>query len=383
MPFHKGPKRTADSDRSREQPRHYPSNRSDERSNERTRGRSSDLPRDRAPERQPARATERQPVRTPERQPERAQEPRLRQDERREESAVVEGQYVVGRRAALELLHDEGARARIEKLYVVYGVQGPQIQEILHLARKHRIALGELDRVKFRDLERRASRDTETQGVIVLLAQRGYQELEDVLTFDMPPLLIALDGVEDPHNIGAVIRSAEAAGADGILLPRRGAVLTPAVYKTSAGAANNLAIVKYGNLEQTIRLMQEEYGVPCFGLAGEADETIYDVDLTGPVCFVTGSEEKGLHRLVRERCEKLLRIPLAGKTASLNASVASAVALFEAVRQRAALSGRPPADALHSSKRNDRQHHGRKQSGPISSESDLSEGAELQTPNDA
>ena len=257
--------------------------------------------------------------------------------------------YAVGRRAALELLKDASALKRIEKIYIAHGVQGGQIGEILHLARKNKVTTGELDRGKFRELERRTSQHTDSQGVIVLLAQRGYQELEDVVTFSnerstggegdrssfAPPLLIALDGVEDPHNIGAIIRSAEASGANAILLPKRGAVITPAVYKTSAGAANNLAIVKYGNLEQTIRLMQEEYGVACYGLAGEAEETIYDVDLTGPICFVTGSEEKGLHRLVRERCEKIVKIPLAGKTASLNASVASAVALFEAVRQRA------------------------------------------------
>lgn len=242
--------------------------------------------------------------------------------------------YLVGRRAAIEALRDDEVRSGIEKIYVAHGVHGPQIAEILGTARKHRIAIGELDRHKFTDLERRASRGVPSQGVIVLLAQRGYQELEDVIPSDRAAMLIALDGVEDPHNIGAIIRSAEAAGASGILLPRRGAVLTPTIYKTSAGAANHFPIVKIGNLEQTIRKLQEEYGVTCVGLAGEATDTIYDIDLTGPICFVTGSEEKGLHRLVRERCEKLAKIPLSGKTASLNASVASAVALFEAVRQR-------------------------------------------------
>ena len=253
--------------------------------------------------------------------------------------------YIVGRRAALELLKDETAREKIEKVYLAHGVQGPQIAELLHFIRKQKIPLGELDRGKFRELEWRVAGGTDSQGVIVLIAQRGYQELEDVLLIQPTskgvgnPLLIALDGVEDPHNMGAIIRSAEAAGASGILLPKRGAVLTPAVYKTSAGAAHNLPVVKYGNLEQTIRKLQEEFGVACFGLAGEADETIYEADLTGPICFVTGSEEKGLHRLVRERCEKLVRIPLHGKTASLNASVASAIALFEAVRQRARVGG--------------------------------------------
>jgi 23S rRNA (guanosine2251-2'-O)-methyltransferase len=252
----------------------------------------------------------------------------------REHSESNDSTYLSGRRAAIEALRDDEVRGGIEKIYLAHGVHGPQIAEILGTARKHKIAIGELDRHKFQELERRASRGVPSQGVIVLLAQRGYQELEDVIPHDGAAMLIALDGVEDPHNIGAIIRSAEAAGGTGILMPRRGAVLTPTIYKTSAGAANHFPIVKFGNLEQTIRTLQQEYGVMCIGLAGEATDTIYDLDLTAPLCFVTGSEEKGLHRLVRERCERLAKIPLSGKTASLNASVASAIALFEAVRQR-------------------------------------------------
>jgi 23S rRNA (guanosine2251-2'-O)-methyltransferase len=264
--------------------------------------------------------------------------------------------YVAGRRAALELLRDEASRARIEKVYLAHGIHGPQIGELLHLICTHRVAHSELDRGKFRELERRTApshsgerglevRPTDAQGVIVLIAQREYQELEDVIASPQPPLpagrgafatlLIALDGIEDPHNIGAILRSAEAAGVTAVLLPKRGAVLTPAVYKSSAGAANSVPIVKIGNLEQTIRKLQEEFGVMCVGLAGEAKQSVYEISLTGPVCLIIGSEEKGLHRLVKERCEQLAAIPLRGKTASLNASVAAGVALFEVVRQRA------------------------------------------------
>ncbi len=257
---------------------------------------------------------------------------------------MTESEYIIGRRAALELLRDEASRARIEKVYLAHGTHGPQMGEILHLLRTNKIAFSEVDRGKFRELENRAARGEDSQGVIVLIAQRGYQELEDVLTPPPMqkegaggwfPLLIALDGIEDPHNIGAIIRSAEAAGATAVLLPKRGAVLTPAVYKASAGAANHIPIVKYGNLAETIRKLQEEFSITCCGLAGEAKESIYDSSLTGPICLIIGSEEKGLHRLVRERCEKLIAIPLFGKTASLNASVAAGVVLFEALRQRA------------------------------------------------
>src|SRR5579872_3989930 len=108
--------------------------------------------------------------------------------------------YIVGRRAALELLRDDASRGRIEKVYLAHGIHGPQIGELLHLIRTHRIAHSELDRGKFRELERRTASDVDSQGVIVLVAQRGYQELEDVLAGNPNPLLIALDGIEDPHN---------------------------------------------------------------------------------------------------------------------------------------------------------------------------------------
>ncbi len=248
--------------------------------------------------------------------------------------------YVVGRRAALELVRTDEGRARIEKLYVVHGVQeGTQIAEILHFARTHKVTLGELDRRKFQDLEKREAKGVDSQGVMVLLRAGQYFELDDILgekrTKTTPPFLIALDGIEDPHNIGAIIRSAEAAGADAVLLPMRGAVLTPAVFKTSAGAALHLPIVKYSNLPEMMFRLREEFFLKCYGLAGEGSETIYEADYSEGLCLLVGGEEKGLHHLVRKRCDSLLKIPLTGKTASLNASVASAVALFEVCRQRA------------------------------------------------
>ena len=247
--------------------------------------------------------------------------------------------YVVGRRAALELLRSDEARKKIEKVYVAHGTGGPQIGEILSLVRTNRIATTELDRHKFQELERRVSDGTDTQGVIVLRTQRAYQTIEEVLHVlpqGVKPLFIALDGVEDPHNVGAIIRSAEAAGAHAVLLHQRKAALTPAVYKTSAGAAEHLPIIKYGNLDQTLRELRDEFGFKIYGLAGEGKRSIYEADLKEPLLLITGSEEKGLHHLIRERCDELLRIPLTGITASLNASVATAVALFEAVRQRSA-----------------------------------------------
>jgi 23S rRNA (guanosine2251-2'-O)-methyltransferase len=244
--------------------------------------------------------------------------------------------YVVGRRAALELLHTEEGRGRIEKLYIMHGERvGPQMSEILHFARTNKVPMGELDRRKFQELEKREAKGVDSQGVIVLLRSANYFELDDILgekrTKTTSPRLIALDGIEDPHNIGAIIRSAEALGFDAVLLPKRGAVLTPAVFKTSAGAALHLPIVKYSNLPETIFRLKEEFYIKCIGLAGEATEDISSIDTSEGVCLIVGSEEKGLHHLVRKRCDTLAKIPMSGKTASLNASVASAIAMYAVI----------------------------------------------------
>lgn len=242
--------------------------------------------------------------------------------------------YAVGRRAALELL--SGDLSKIEKIYIAHGAHGDAIEAIRNRAKQRKLAIGELDRRKFADLERREAKGENSQGVIVLLSGVRYYELDEVLAdTSSPPLLIALDGIEDPHNIGAIIRSAEAAGARAILLPKRGAVLTPAVFRSSAGAAFNLPVVKYANLAETIFRLREEFDVRCIGLAGEAAEPIYDADLAGAVCLIVGSEEKGLHHLIRKRCDLLVKIPMSGKTASLNASVAAAIAMFEVIRRHA------------------------------------------------
>lgn len=242
--------------------------------------------------------------------------------------------YAVGRRAALELLEGGDVR-RIEKIYIAHGAHGEAIDKIRIKAKSLGVAANELDRRKFADLEKRYAKGENPQGVIVLLSGIKYFELDEVLAdTSTAPLLVALDGIEDPHNIGAIIRSAEAAGARCVLLPQRGAVLTPAVFRASAGAAFNLPVVKYNNLSEVMFRLKEEFEVRCIGLAGESAESIYSADLSGGVCLIVGSEEKGLHHLTRKRCDQLVKIPMSGKTASLNASVAAGIALFEVARQR-------------------------------------------------
>ena len=177
------------------------------------------------------------------------------------------------------------------------------------------------------------------QGVVARVAapttrdEKYLRRLLDEL--QEPPLLLVLDQVQDPRNLGACLRSADAAGAHAVITPRdRAAGLTPAACKAASGAAESLPLVQVTNLARTLRWLREAAGVQVVGLAGEAEATLYDLDLTGPLALVAGNEEKGLRRLVRENCDRLARLPLAGSVESLNVSVAAAVGRFEAVRQR-------------------------------------------------
>ncbi len=177
------------------------------------------------------------------------------------------------------------------------------------------------------------------QGVVARVAAptaRDEKYLHHLLDgLHEPLLLLVLDQVQDPRNLGACLRSADAAGAHAVITPRdRAAGLTPAACKAASGAAESVPLIQVTNLARTLRRLREESGVQVVGLAGEAEETLYDLDLTGPLALVAGNEEKGLRRLVRENCDRLARLPLAGSVESLNVSAAASVALFEAVRQR-------------------------------------------------
>jgi 23S rRNA (guanosine2251-2'-O)-methyltransferase len=177
------------------------------------------------------------------------------------------------------------------------------------------------------------------QGVIVELAPRAGDpetQLAEALESlgDVPPLLLVLDGVTDPHNLGACLRSADAAGVAAVIVPRdRAAGLTPVVRKVAAGAAETVPLVQVVNLARTLRELKER-GVWLVGTSDDAPRTLYDLDLSGPTALVLGSEGEGMRRLTREACDELVSIPMAGAVESLNVSVATGVALFEAVRQR-------------------------------------------------
>jgi 23S rRNA (guanosine2251-2'-O)-methyltransferase len=179
------------------------------------------------------------------------------------------------------------------------------------------------------------------QGVVAELAPRAEDPetaLEEALESvgEMAPLLLVLDGVTDPHNLGACLRSADAAGTAAVIVPRdRAAGLTPVVRKVAAGAAETVPLVQVVNLARTLRQLKER-GIWLVGTSDDASRTLFDVDLCGPTALVLGAEGEGMRRLTREACDELVSIPMAGAVESLNVSVATGVALFEAVRQRRA-----------------------------------------------
>ncbi|HIE53826.1 MAG TPA: 23S rRNA (guanosine(2251)-2'-O)-methyltransferase RlmB, partial [Chromatiaceae bacterium] len=167
-------------------------------------------------------------------------------------------------------------------------------------------------------------------------AALGEKALDELLIrLEQPPLLLVLDGLQDPHNLGACLRSADAAGVQAVIAPRdRASGLTPVVCKVASGAAESTPFIQVTNLARTLRHLRDAYGIWILGTAGEADTELYDADLKRGVAIVMGNEEKGLRRLTREQCDQLVRLPMAGSVESLNVSVAAGVVLFEAVRQR-------------------------------------------------
>jgi len=244
----------------------------------------------------------------------------------RGEEGVIEG-----RNALLEALD---AGAAIDKIYIAKGDIDATLRHIASRAREAGAVVVETDRRKLDSL----SRSHAHQGILALTAVRAYASIEDILQLAQergePPLVVICDEITDSHNLGAIIRTAEAAGAHGIVIPKRRSVgITPIVQKTSAGAVNHLPVARVPNLTSAIQTLQKA-GLWIYGAAMEGTSMLWDADLKGPAGIVIGSEGDGLGRLVSEHCDFLVRIPMAGKIQSLNASVSAAVMLYEVVRQR-------------------------------------------------
>ena len=238
---------------------------------------------------------------------------------------------IEGRNAVLEAFR---AGKPIDRLFILDGCQDGPVKSILREAKKHDTIITFVPKERLDQMS-----DTgHHQGVIAYGAAYEYAEVEDMLKAaeekGEPPFLILLDGIEDPHNLGAIIRTANLAGAHGVIIPkRRSAGLTAVVAKTSAGAVSHVPVARVANLPALLKELKEA-GVWVFGTAADGDRLLYDADLKGPAAIVIGSEGDGMGRLVAETCDFKVRIPMRGKLNSLNASAAAAILLYEAVRQR-------------------------------------------------
>ena len=238
---------------------------------------------------------------------------------------------IEGRNAVIEALR---VGAAIDKIYIARGETDKTLGHIASKARAAGIVVVEADRRKLDGM----SRTHAHQGVIALAAVREYATVESILAAAAekgePPLLVVCDEISDPHNLGAILRTAECAGAHGVIIPkRRSAGLTAVVAKTSAGAVSYMPVARVANIPSLLKDLKQQ-GVWVFGTAADGATDLYGADLKGPAAIVIGSEGSGMTRLVSESCDFLVSIPMKGRISSLNASAAAAILLYEAVRQR-------------------------------------------------
>ena len=249
-------------------------------------------------------------------------------------SAPVETEndgVIEGRNAVIEALR---AGVAIDKIFLMKGETDSALGHIASAAREKGVVVVDADRRKLDGMSRTHSH----QGVIALAAVREYATVDDILNAARekgePPLIVVCDELSDPHNLGAVIRTADAAGAHGVIIPkRRSAGLTAVVAKTSAGAVAHLPVARVPNIPSVLKELKKR-GIWVFGTAADGGTSLYDADLKGPAAIVIGSEGSGMTRLTAETCDFLVSIPMRGKLNSLNASAAAAILLYEAVRQR-------------------------------------------------
>lgn len=241
---------------------------------------------------------------------------------------------IYGRNPVIEALRT--GTTEIDKLMIQEGLKHPQIQEVIRLCKKNGVFYRFADKRKLDTL----AEGENHQGVIALIAAHKYAELADILAVaeekGQPPFLVILDGITDPHNLGSIIRTANAAGAHGIVIPKnRSASLNATVSKVAAGAAEYTPVARVTNLGQTLEKLKKS-GLWIVGTDLSGTQSHTECSLTGALGLVIGSEGEGMSRLVRESCDFLVKIPMIGAIESLNASVAAGVLLYEAVRQKLA-----------------------------------------------
>jgi len=254
---------------------------------------------------------------------------RLRDGQARTEPRESTASVVYGLGPVLEALRSDSRK--VERVAIADGAREHRLTEIIDLSREQSIPFARVSRER---LERDLDRGANHQGVVAFTSASAYAEIENVIDASENPLILIIDGVEDPRNLGAILRVVECAGADGVIIPERRAVgLTETVAKSSAGAIEHVKVAKVNNLSRLIEGLKAR-NIWVVGASGDATTTIYDWDWRQPTALVLGSEGSGLHRLVAENCDLLVKVPMYGKIDSLNVSVAAGVILFEAKRQR-------------------------------------------------
>ncbi|AUJ68825.1 MULTISPECIES: 23S rRNA (guanosine(2251)-2'-O)-methyltransferase RlmB [Pseudoalteromonas] len=228
------------------------------------------------------------------------------------------------------------APERFLEIYALKGREDQRLNQVVNDARKFGISVQFMQR---KALDNKANGE-QHQGIIAnVKAARGYNEkdLDEIIQRETTPFFLVLDGVTDPHNLGACLRSADAAGVHGVIVPKdKSAKLNGTARKVACGAAETVPLIQVTNLARTLRDIKEA-GVWVVGTAGETDTAVFDANLTGPMAIVMGAEGDGMRRLTREHCDELVKIPMVGSVSSLNVSVATGVCLFEVLRQRSAL----------------------------------------------
>jgi len=244
--------------------------------------------------------------------------------------------YIYGKNSVREALRSQSEK--ISKIYVLFNIQSREISSIIAIARKHKIPCVQLDKNKFNALEKRVCPEgSRSQGIIALqelVENLTLGELLDKIKISENPMLVILDGITDPHNLGAIARASECAGVKGIIIPeRKAATITPVAMKSSAGALQYLSVAYVSNTNLAIQKLKES-GFWIIGTSDKSKNLYLDNIYNQPIAIIIGSEGSGIKPSVAKHCDYLVKIPMQGKVSSLNASVAAGVILFEAVRQR-------------------------------------------------
>lgn len=248
-----------------------------------------------------------------------------------EEEKRIYNDQIEGRNAVLELLE---SGKDINKIFITKGERHGSINKIISIAKENRIIIVEKEKKKMEEM----AQTKNYQGVIAMVPPFEYCEIEDILqeakNRKEDPFIVILDGIEDPHNLGSIIRTAETAGVHGVVIPkRRAAMVNSTVNKVSAGAVQHMKIARVTNISDTLETLKKE-GIWICGTDINTDKYYYKQDLTGAIGIVIGNEGNGISQKVKKNCDFLVKIPMKGKVTSLNASVSTGIIIYEAVKQR-------------------------------------------------